>query len=416
MPLSGRRPLHLVEIGLRWPPETFLCWKLEGLAARGMRVTVASRTIFEPEARLDGVELIHLPQVGRLPGRLGLALRLLALFLTAPRRALTLLRAVRRVPRGYREYRGGYGRLLGNCLPLARLRPDIVHFEWNSAAALYLPLFDVWRCPVVTSCHGSEVSLYPHVPGHEFSSERLPAVFAGAAAVHCVSESLREEAQRFGLEPGKARVIRQGVDPELFRPNGGPPPGEAPLRVISVAWLRWMKGFEWALIAVRRLLEAGVPVRLEVIGGDPTEEIGEPSERARIAHTLSDLGLEDHVHLLGKLSSADVAARLQASDVLLLPSLDEGLPTVLLEAMASGIPVVATDCGGVSESFTHELEGLLVPPRDAAAMAGALERLWRDPALRARMGEAGRRTATTRFTLDRQLEEFHALYRELAAA
>ena len=114
--------------------------------------------------------------------------------------------------------------------------------------------------------------------------------------------------------------------------------------------------------------------------------------------------------------SAEVARRLQASDVLLLPSLDEGLPTVLLEAMACGVPVVATDCGGVSEAFTDGVEGFLVPPRDAGALADALARLWRDPELRARMGEAGRATATSRFTLERQLGEFLALYREVAHA
>ena len=416
MPLSRERPLHLLEVGLRWPPETFLCWKLEGLAARGMRVTVASRTIHEPEVELDGVEMIRLPQVAELPGPTLTALRLLALAVRSPLRAVRLLRALRRVPRNYRERRGGYVRLLGNYLPLARLSPDIVHFEWNSAAALYLPLFPVWRCAVVSSCHGSEISLYPHVPGHELVTERQAAIFAAVAAVHCVSERLREEAVELGLSRDKARVILQGVDPALFHPNGRRPQREEPLRVISIAWLRWMKGFEWALVALRRLLDAGVPVRLEVVGGDPTEEVGEPSERERVARTVADLGLEEHVHLLGKLSSVDVAGRLQESDVLLLPSLDEGLPTVILEAMASGIPVVATRCGGVHEAMSDGVEGLIVPPRDAAAMADALERLWRDPQLRARMGEAGRRTATARFDLARQVDEFLELYREVAAA
>jgi glycosyltransferase involved in cell wall biosynthesis len=131
---------------------------------------------------------------------------------------------------------------------------------------------------------------------------------------------------------------------------------------------------------------------------------------------VADLGLERHVRLCGNVPSAEVARRLRASDALLLPSLNEGLPTVLLEAMACGVPVVATDCGGVSEAFTDGVEGFLVPPRDAKALAEALARLWRDPELRARMGEAGRRTATSRFTLERQLDEFLAMYREVAAA
>lgn len=410
------RRLHLLEVGVRWPPETFVGWKLEGLAARGMRVTVASRSILDRGARLRGVELVELPQIGtpkltpRQAGR-----RALPLLLTAPRRLLRLLRSIRRLDPGYREYYGGTAGLLGLYLPVARLRPDVVHFEWNNAAALYLPMFDVWRCAVVTSCHGSDMTVYPHVPGHERFVDRLPDVLRGVTAVHCVSESLQHAVTDLGLEPAKARVIRQGVDPEIFRPaNGTVPRDPATLRVISIAWLRWMKGFEWALQAIRTLVDAGVPVQLEIIGGDPTEEVGERSERDRVLHTVEDLGLERHVHLRGSVPSAEVARRLQRSDVLLLPSLDEGLPTVLLEAMASGVPVVATDCGGVSEAFTDGVEGFLVAPRDSEALADALARLGRDPDLRARMGEAGRATATSRFTLERQIDEFQALYREVA--
>ncbi len=111
-----------------------------------------------------------------------------------------------------------------------------------------------------------------------------------------------------------------------------------------------------------------------------------------------------------------MSRRLRASDALLVPSLDEGLPTVVLEAMACGVPVVATDCGGVSEALTDGVEGFLVPPREPEALAAALARLWRDRDLRESMGRAGRRTATSRFTLTRQIDEFLALYRELARA
>jgi colanic acid/amylovoran biosynthesis glycosyltransferase len=413
----SRRPLHLLEVGVRWLPETFLRWKLEGLAARGMRVTLASRSIVDPEERLPGIELVALPQAGARPAPARVWLKAVASFAIAPRRMTRLLREIRRLPADQRRRRGGVTGLLGPYLPLLRLRPDVVHFEWHSVAALYVPMFAVWRCPVVTSSHGSDFSVYPFVPGDQHATSLLPAVFERAAAVHCVSESLRRAAIGLGLDPAKARVIRQGVDPRIFRPgSGGRPRDRGTLRVISIAGLRWMKGFEWALVAVRALLDAGVPVRLDVLGGDPAADAGEPGERERIVHTVADLGLEEHVRLLPSVPSAEVVNHLHGSDVLLVPSLDEGLPTVLLEAMACGVPVVATDCGGVSEALSHDVEGLLVPPRDAEALAAALERLWRDPELRARMGEAGRRTATSRFTLERQLEEFMALYREVADA
>lgn len=405
--------LHLLEVGLRWPPETFLCWKLEGLAARGLRVTVASRSIFEEGASLDGVELVALPQRGAPPaGALAVAGQALLLLITAPRRLYRLVAGIRRLPAARRRRYGGIRGLLAQYLPLAALHPDVVHIEWNQAATLYRPLFEVWGCPVVASCHGSEVTADPYAPGQETYAELLADALRSSTAVHCVSDSLRRAVLDLGVDPAMARVIRQGVDTALFRPASRR--GDQPvLRITAIGWPRWVKGFEWALEAMRILLDSGVPAHLEILGAGPVADAGEPVERARLRHTLADLRLEQQVHLAGRATSQEVARRLAESDVLLLPSLDEGLPTVVLEAMACALPVVATECGGISEAVTDGVEGFVVPPRDAPALAAALERLWHEPDRRLRMGQAARRTATSSFRLERQLDEFLALYREV---
>ncbi len=413
----GVRPkLHLVEVSVRWPPESFLRWKFEGLAARGVRVTVASRSIFDTTVRLHGVELLKLPQRGAPRGRTGaVVLQATVLMLTSPRRFVRLLRGIGGLPTGFRRRYGGVLGLLALYLPVARLRPDVVHFEWNQSAALYRPMFDVWGCPIVISAHGTEMSGEPHLPGQEGLAELLPSLLLASTAVHCVSRSLRDLIAELGVPADRLRVIHQGVDPAVFFP-GAPnhaPPG-APLRVIVVGWPRWVKGFEWALEAMRILGESGVPATLEILGGGPSRDVGVERERERLRHTIADLGLQERVALHEPVGSEEVVRRLQDSNVLLLPSLDEGLPTVVLEAMACGIPVVATDCGGVSEALTDGVEGWLVPPRDSVALASALERLWCEPEMRERMGAAGRATVTARFTLQRQLEEFLALYEEVA--
>jgi colanic acid/amylovoran biosynthesis glycosyltransferase len=413
----GRR-LHLLEVGIRWPPETFLCWKLEGLADRGFRVTVASRSIIDASARLRGVELIALPRRAAPRARtVGVLSRVLALAPRAPLRCWKLVRGIGRLPLAQRERYGGTVGLLSLYLPLLSLNPDIIHFEWNQAAVLYLPMYGVWGRPVVVSCHGSELSADPHLPGHERFAELLPRSLHTAAAVHCVSESLRRAVLDMGVRDARSRVIRQGVDPAIFRPRAEHAAhGGAPLKVIMIGWPRWVKGFEWALQALRELADAGVPAQLEILGAGPDLEPGDSEEHRRLHHTVADLDLQEHVSLRGPVATSVVAERLRASDVLLLPSLDEGLPTVVLEAMASGIPVVASDCGGISEAITDGVEGLLISPRDASGLARALARLWRDPPLRTRMGQAGRRTVTARFTLERQLEAFARLYTELAGA
>jgi colanic acid/amylovoran/stewartan biosynthesis glycosyltransferase WcaL/AmsK/CpsK len=405
---------HLLEVGLRWPPETFLGWKLEGMAKRGMRVTVASWSVVDPDARVPGVRLVRVRKRDRtrLRDRWAVRLDIAVIALHSPRRLARLRRAVREATPGVlHRYEGRWG-LLSFLATLGRLRPDVVHFEWNTTAVTHMPMFAVWDRPVVVSCHGSQLTATPRSPDMAEYAQGLPELMRRASVVHCVSDSLRAEVLDLGADPSRARVIRQGIDPEVFRPNGrAPDPAE--LRVLAIGWMTWVKGYEFALLAIRRLVDRGVPVRYEILG----DAAGGPGgEMARVRHTVADLGLEDHVELPGAVPSAEVVRRLGECDVLLHASLEEGLPTVLLEAMASGVPVVATDCGGVTEAVTDGVEGFVVTPRDPEGLADALAALWESPQLRARMGQAGRATATGRFTLQRQLEEFADLYREVAGA
>src|SRR5579864_3502300 len=139
------RRLHLLEVGLAWPPETYLQRKLEGLAARGLRVTVAAEVDRRAaRRRLRGVELIRLPcrDEPRLVRMFGLVLHGLALALRSPRQLGRLLRRVRDA------------RVLRATLPLLLARADIVHFEWETTAIGFLPVFEVCGAPVVVSSHG----------------------------------------------------------------------------------------------------------------------------------------------------------------------------------------------------------------------------------------------------------------------
>ncbi len=402
---AGR--LHLLEVGVQWPPEAFLRRKLTGLAEAGIRVTVAADVVRDPTFVLPGVELLRTP--------CGLSVRAiragLAMAVRSPRRFVRLVRGVWRVPPELRRRHGGRAGLLAVCLPLARLRPDVVQFEWNIAAVDHLPLFEVWDCPVLTSCRGSDLTVYPHIPGLGSYADRLPEVMARARAVHCVSESLCQTAVAFGMDPGKAQVITPAVDSDVFHPVARPRRATGCFTILTVGDGRWEKGYEYALAAVRELLDGGVPVRYEMVGVAPAPGAAPSPEQQRIQHTVADLGLGDHVVLVPRATAKELSARLAQADVLLHASLAEGIPNVVLEAMACGVPVVSTDCGSVSEALSDGTEGYIVPARAPDRLAGALNRLWRDPELRERMGQAGRRTIESRFTLSGQIEQFLDLYR-----
>jgi colanic acid/amylovoran biosynthesis glycosyltransferase len=412
--------LHLLEVGVRWPPETFLGWRFEALARRGYAITVLSpKRQRHGAARLEGVRVRTLPELGEPRPRMlaAAALEGLALVLRRPAAAPRLWRAVRESMA--QDGRSGAWETLARLrvfLPLARLRPDIVHFEWNPEAVRYLPLTEVWRCPTVSSCHGSGVNVLPHHPGEERFRPALERSFRAASTVHCVSDAIRREASRYGLDAAKVATIKSAVDPGRFRPAPGAPPREGRFGVVAVGFLRWLKGYEYALEAIRLLADRGVPVRLDVLGEDPFAPVPDSEETRRLLYTIDDLGLSGAVTLHGAVSSATVLARLQASQVLLHASLSEGLPTALLEAMACEVAVVATDCGGVREAVRDGVDGLVVAPRDSVRMADALQWLWEQPDLRHTMGRAGRERVLSAFTLDEQVGKFASLYEGLAGA
>ena len=211
----------------------------------------------------------------------------------------------------------------------------------------------------------------------------------------CVAESERQAGLRaHTCRRDRTVVIHNGVEPGRRRDAAATAP---PVSLISVGRLRAPKDFVTLLRAVATL-EPG-SFRLRIAGDGP--------ERPALEEEAAHLGLDGAVELLG--TREDVGDLLAAADVFVLSSDSEGLPMSVLEAMASGLPVVASAVGGIPELVRDEGTGVLVPPRDPGALAAALEALIAQPALRARLGEAGRR----RIEHDFSLAEFRRAHLEI---
>ena len=173
--------------------------------------------------------------------------------------------------------------------------------------------------------------------------------------------------------------------------------------ITTVAVLRQPKGITDFLVALPTLLQSYPKLTYLIVGDGP--------DRSRLDRFVADLGVGQSVHFAGRRS--DIPHMLAATDLFVLPSLTEALPTVLIEAMAVGLPVVATQVGGVPEIVDSGVTGLLVPPSSPTALAEAADRLLNSPRQCRAMGLAGRRKALDRFSIERQADRLTAEYRIL---
>lgn len=251
------------------------------------------------------------------------------------------------------------------------------HFA-NHPALAGLIVHRLTAIPYSFTAHGSDL----HV-----NRVMLREKVAEAAFVATISEyNRRIIATECGADD-QVVVVRCGVDTRVFRPRARSGAGR-PFRILCIGTLHEVKGQRYLVDACRTLVDEGVDVACTLVGSGEDER----ALRRRIA----DLGLTERVLLVGSRTRDQVAALLAEADVLVAPSVPtrkgkrEGIPVVLMEAMASGVPVVASDLSGIPELVEDDVTGLLAPPRDSAAIAAALERLHADEALRRRLGAAGR--------------------------
>jgi glycosyltransferase involved in cell wall biosynthesis len=222
-------------------------------------------------------------------------------------------------------------------------------------------------------------------------------------AVIPVSEDAADVARRVERVPArKVQVIRNGIDLTGF-PAANRKALEGDGRAISVGRLHAVKDQATLLRATRRIVDVRPEFRLALVGDGP--------ERQGLEQLRRELALEESVRLAGERN--DVGERLSQSDLFMLSSLSEGVSLTLLEAMAAGLPVIATDVGGNREVVAHGETGFLVPPGSPEAIASAALSLIDDPARALAMGRAGRKRIEQIFDLGIVVRRYEALYLEL---
>lgn len=262
------------------------------------------------------------------------------------------------------------------------------HFATHATVAALI-VHRLTGIPFSFTAHGSDVYV---------DRRMLRQKVDAAAFVATISEFNRDIfVDECGDRPAsRVHVVHCGVDPDFFSPMESRT-GDVP-EIVCVAVLEEKKGHRYLLDACALLLERGLEFRCHLVGDGPL--------RRELEQRIAAAGLVDRVVLHGGKPRREVAELIARCDIAVLASHRtgsgkmEGIPVALMEAMACALPVVATAMTGVPELVEHEVEGLLVPSGDPVALAGAIERLARDPGLRRRFGSAARSKVLDGFDLE----------------
>ena len=212
----------------------------------------------------------------------------------------------------------------------------------------------------------------------------------------CVSHDSARLAEAQGVSRRQLVVIWNGIDTTRFRPHTPVPHGP----LVTVARLSPEKDIQTAIRAMALLKDTAPAMHLEIAGDGPC--------MTDLRELVKNLDVEKQVHLLGQVRN--IPALLAHASLFLLPSRTEGISLTLLEAMASGLPVVTTRVGGNPEVVAEGITGWLVPPGDPSALADKLLQVWRDPAAAASLGKAGRARVEAHFDIRHMMAQMEQLY------
>ncbi|SNS77827.1 glycosyltransferase [Tropicimonas sediminicola] len=268
------------------------------------------------------------------------------------------------------------------------------HFG-HSACSVAMLASELSGIPYSFTLHGPTIF---YAPKHWRIDEKI----ARARFVACISRFCRSQAMIFAAPEhwDRLKVIHCGVDPALYDTGARERTGK---RLLFVGRLAAVKGVPVLLEAFKAVAAQHPEAHLTLIGDGP--------ERARLETEAEHLGVSRQVAFAGYRSQEEVAAALADADLFVLPSFAEGVPVVLMEAMAARLPVVATRVGGVQELVEDGVSGLAVTSGDADAFADALLRLLDDPDRMRSMGEAGRAQVIDEFSTEREAERLAGLFR-----
>ena len=266
-----------------------------------------------------------------------------------------------------------------------RKRTTVYHAQWIFSGLVAALGQRFHRKPIVLTVRGSDLNLAHGT----FLRSVVQYILTRVTMITTVSEALRDKVLAFGIPPEKVHAIPNGINCQIFRPlerDDVRRTLQLPLDRKIVLWIGrfvTIKGVEFLIQAIPEVMTQEPKTLLVLIGDGELED--------QIKASVEQLGVMDSVRFAGKILAEDIPLWLNAADIFILPSLNEGRPNVILEAMACETPVLATNVGGIPELVKDGQNGFLVPAKDSAKLAERLLDLLKNEHLRMKMGKIGRK-------------------------
>ncbi len=282
---------------------------------------------------------------------------------------------------------------------LVAYAPAIVHLI-ESTSFLKLRTLNLPKpYRLIASFHGYDLVTRPY--NDEIWKNALQELFTQADALHFVSDWLKKRAIELGADERKCRLIYPGVDSAFFKPyEKNIKSGK--ISIVSTGRLVKLKGFDYAIRAIASLINLFPYIEYQIIGaGDEFENL---------SLLIQSLKLENNVFLLGLKSRAELRDCLNQADIYLQPSLTESLCKAVMEAASMGLPIIASQVGGIPEIINDGINGLLTTPGDVESIIEAMKFLINNPIKASQFGSEARKTVLNKFSLETQSQNLNNLY------
>jgi glycosyltransferase involved in cell wall biosynthesis len=380
------------------PSTTFIENLIDGLAKAGFEILLFGKQT--KKVSYTGNVKIYPTPVPGIKLILFVGKEFLKLMFLHPGLFSICFKKIRRKSKGLRTFFKDAGVIL----PILNSSPEIFHIQWAKMIERYPEIFELLNSRFALSLRGAHINYSPLIDENLANAYRKN--FEKIDSFHAVSNAIGREAMKYGADERKIKVIHSSVKVELLGKQSIEFDSKQTLEIISIGRFHWKKGYHYALDAVKYLKENKVNFKYTIIAqGEIPEEI---------LFMIDEYGIEDKVSIIQGLPHNELIEKLTKSHLLLLPSVEEGIANVVLEAMAVGVPVITTDCGGMNEVIEDKVNGYIIAVRNPELIIQKInEFIESDNNFKSKMTAGARETIVNEFSGEKQVREFSGFYNSL---